>query len=306
MSETIKGVLAIVVACTTWGLVPLYYKEIAHIPPLEVLGHRTVWSFVTFGLVLAFQRRLGLLFAALLHPRTLVLVGISGLLISTNWFVFILSIQIGRAVEASLGYYLFPLVAVALGYFVFSERLKFWQWLSVALAATAVLVLTVGLGVVPFISLVLAATFGLYGLLKKSLPIGSVVSVTGEVLLLLPFALFWLFGVHFADWTGVSGRVGGFFGSNIHDTAMLVFSGFLTAGPLILFAYAARRLTLATVGLMQYINPTLQFLVAVLLFQEAFTPWHALAFGLIWAALAIFSSSMIIQEKSARKAATNS
>jgi len=306
MGETAKGVLAMVSACLIWGLSPIYYKELAHVPPLEVLSHRTLWSFVIFVSVLVFQGRITALFQSLTSPRSLALVALAGAMISLNWFVFILSIQIGEAIAASFGYYIFPLVSVAIGFLVFRERLVTAQIAAMFLAVIAVLVLGIGLGVTPWVSLVLAFSFGLYGLVKKSLTIGPVVSVTGEVALLLPLALIWIFGVHFVGWTGVTARAGGFFGQDIATTLLLILAGLITASPLILFSYATKRLSMASVGVIQYLNPTLQFTVAVLLFQEVFTLWHAIAFGLIWLAIALYSFSGLSLEKSARKARRNS
>jgi len=278
-----------IAASLIWGLSPIYYKALAHVPPLEVLSHRTLWSFLLFSLVLLVQGRLRDLLRAMAQPRTVLLIAVAGLMISINWFTFILSVQIDRSVEASLGYYIFPLVAVAIGFFVFNERLSKGQILAVALAVFGVLVLTIGLGAAPWIALILAFSFGTYGLIKKYLELGPVISVTGEVLLLLPLALIWLWGVNYAGWTGVSGRPGGYFGYEWRDSLLLAMSGLITAGPLILFSYATKRLALSTVGLIQYLNPTMQFLVAVLLFQEQLTIWHILSFSLIWIALAFYT-----------------
>ncbi len=289
MRDSTRGLMAMIGASSIWGLSPIYYKALAHVPPLEVLSHRTLWSFVIFAAVLAFQGRFGVLRRALSTRRGLAVIAFAGAMISLNWFVFILSVQIGRAVEASLGYYIFPLVAVALGALFFGERLGRAQWVAVSLALVAVAVLTWGLGAAPWISLILATSFGLYGLVKKALDVGPVVSVTGEVALLLPLALVWLVGVNMFGWQGVTGRAGGFFGHDLTNTVMLMFSGVITAGPLILFSYATKRLSYASVGLIQYLNPSLQFLVATLVFAEPFTRWHAIAFALIWSALAIYS-----------------
>ena len=293
MSETAKGIAAMLAACTIWGLSPLYYKMLDHVPPLEVLAHRTLWSCLFFAVVLLVQGRIGLLRLALSRRRDALIVGFAALMISTNWFFFITSIQIGKAVEASLGYYTFPLVSVVLGALVFGERLGRAQMLAVALAAVAVAVLTAGLGVAPWIALILATTFGLYGVVKKSLAVGPVVSVTAEVLLLSPVALAVLGRIH--------GAGGGHFAADTADSLLLMVSGPLTATPLILFSLAARRLRLATVGLLQYLNPTLQFLVATLVFQELFSPWHAIAFALIWTALAIYSTATWRQDRAARR-----
>ncbi|MCM2561235.1 EamA family transporter RarD [Lutimaribacter sp. EGI FJ00015] len=297
-SEAGRGILAMVVACTVWGVAPLYYKLLAHIPPIEVLAHRTIWSVLFFALVLLVQGRLGQLRAALGDWRKIAVVMAAALLISTNWFVFITSVQIGRVTEASLGYYLFPLVAVALGRLVFGERLTVAQQLPVALAIFAVALLTWGLGVTPWIALILSGTFGLYGVVKKRLDVGPVVSVTAEVALLAPIALAVLGWFH----TQAPDPA---FGGDMVDAALLMFSGVLTGAPLILFSYAARRVRLGTIGLVQYLNPTLQFLVAVLIFNEPFNRWHGIAFGLIWAALAIYTVATWRQDRAARRAAVN-
>jgi len=294
MTDSARGIWAMVWACLIWGLSPLYYKLLAHIAPIEVLAHRTLWSFGFFALVLLGQNRLGQLWAAMTSPRALVVLGVSALMISTNWFVFILSIQIGHATEASLGYYLFPLVAVALGRVVFKERLDMGQKTAVALAMLAVVVLSLGLGVAPWVALILSSSFGLYGLIKKRLNTGPVVSVTAEVLLLCPIAM----GVLY--WRHSSGA--GVFGAHLFDSALLAFSGILTATPLILFSYATKRVRLGTIGLVQYLNPSLQFFCAVVIFGEAFGPWHATAFALIWAALLIYTIAALRQERAARRA----
>lgn len=303
MTEAQKGVLAMVSACVIWGLSSMYYKLLAHVPPLEVLSHRTLWSLVFFGLVLAVQGRIGEIGTLLASGRALATVGLAALAISMNWFFFIYSIQIGKAVEASLGYYIFPLVAVALGFLVLGERHSAPKWVAVGLACLAVTGLTLGLGVAPWVSLVLAGTFGLYGLVKRAVPAGPVVSVTAEVLLLAPLALVWLWGVHGAGWGGVTGRTLATFGRDLSDSLLLIASGPLTATPLILFSFASKRVSYATVGLVQYINPTLQFLVATLVFREAFTLWHGLAFGLIWTALLLYSGESLRQDRALRRAA---
>jgi len=293
MTEAGKGVVALVATCTFWGLSGLYYKLLAHVPPIELLAHRTLWSLVFFTLILMLQGRLGQLRVALGSSRAIGIVIFAALMISTNWFVFILSIQIGKATEASLGYYLFPLVAVGIGRVVFGERLSRAQAIAVALAAVAVTVLTLGLGVAPWIALVLSVSFGLYGLVKKQLSSGPVVSVTAEVLVLSPIALVVL---------GLAHQDGGAFGANWTDSLLLMFSGILTAVPLMLFSYASKRVRMGTVGLVQYINPTLQFIVAIAIFAEPFSGWHMLAFALIWLALALYSAASVSIERAARRA----
>lgn len=295
MTEAGKGVAAMVTACTIWGLSALFYKLLDHIPPLEVLAHRTLWSLVFFAGVLLLQRRLRELPGVLAAPRQALLLAFGAMMITVNWFCFINSVQIGRAVEASLGYYIFPLASVLLGAIFFRERLGRAQLAAVALAALAVVLLTYGLGVAPWISLLIATTFGLYGVAKKTLTIGPVVSVTAEVAVLAPVAIGFLYYVH----SGGAGH----YGASAYDSALLMASGPLTATPLILFSYATRRLMLASIGLLQYINPTFQFLVAVLVLGEVFSLWHAIAFGLIWVALAIYSTAVWRQDRAARRAA---
>lgn len=296
MSEPFKGILAMLAACAIWGLSALFYKLIAHVPPLEVLSHRTVWGCVVVLGVLAVQGRLRDLAALLSDARARLLVFIAAVMISINWFTFILSVQIGHLVESSLGYYIFPLVAVLLGVLFLGERLRRLQMIAVALATIAVVQLTFGLGIAPWISLVLAFTFGFYGLIKKPLAAGPVLSVGGELVLLLPLALVWLCGVHFWDWQGIVGRDGGYFAADWNGV-LLVLAGPMTAVPLILMAYAMKRLTLSTVGLVQYLNPTLQFTLGVVIFAEAITQWHVIAFVLIWAGLALYSFDGMRRER---------
>lgn len=302
MGDAAKGVTAMVGACMIWGLSPLYYKLLAHVPPEEVLAHRTLWSLMFFAAVLAAQGRLAEV-ARLVSSRAALPVALAALAISSNWFLFIFSIQYGHAVEASLGYYIFPLVAVSLGVVAFGERLSRAAWAAVALAAVAVGVLTWGLGAAPWIALAIAGTFGIYGLVKKRVTAGPVVSVTTEVLILVPLALVWLAGVHLAGWGGITGRTLGVYGSDWGASLLLMLSGPLTATPLILFSYASRRVRLSTIGLVQYLNPTLQFLVATLIFLEPFTRWHAIAFPVIWVALILYSLDSLRQERASRRRA---
>lgn len=291
--EATKGVVAMTIACLIWGFSPLYYKVLSHIPPLEILAHRTIWSFVIFAVVLFVQNRLPALLKLFSSLKSVAVVAVAALMISGNWFAFIFSIQNGHAVEAALGYYIFPLVAVLLGKLLFGETLSKVQWSAVAMASVAVSLLTYGLGVAPWISLFVAASFGFYGVVKKRIDAGPVVSVTGEVALLVPIALGVLFMVH--------SRGDGHFGTAAWENSMLIFSGILTALPLMLFSYATQRNRLSTVGLLQYINPTAQFFCAVAIFGEPFGFWHALAFGLIWLGLALYSGSSLAQDRASRK-----
>jgi chloramphenicol-sensitive protein RarD len=278
-------------ACVIWGFSPLFFKALAHVPASEVLAHRTVWALVFFWLLLLAQGRPRAM--PQLLRRQPVVVGLAATLISVNWFVFIHSVQVGRAMEASLGYYIFPLVAVLIGAVVFGERLRVLQWAAVGLAVLAVTVLTVGLGVLPFVALLLATTFGTYGMLKKRLDADPLVSVTAETAVIAPIGLAWLWWLHGSD-------VG--FPYDAPTFVLLVLSGpVMTALPLMLFTYATRRVRMATVGLVQYLNPTLQFFCAAVILGEVFTPWHAAAFGLIWAALALYSGQAVVDDRAARR-----
>jgi len=294
MTDTTKGFAAMVAACCVWGLSPIFYKLLSHVPAAEVLAHRTLWSLAFFALVLTVQGRLRMILAAMAGPRAFGLVLFAALVIATNWYLFIWAVQTGQATEAALGYYIFPLVSVLLGRLVFGERLSRVQLLAVALVTVAVALLTYGLGTAPWLALALAASFGLYGLAKKRLAVGPVVSVTAEVLLLSPLALVVLWQ------TGNNGA--GAFGASFQDSALLILAGPITATPLILFSYAARRLSMATTGLLSYINPTLQFFCAVILFREPFTNWHVATFALIWSALALYSVTTFRQDKARRRA----
>ena len=288
MQDRTKGILSMIGVCTIWGTSAIFYRLLAHVPPPEVLAHRTIWSLALFAGVLAWQGQLGTLREAL-RPPHVGRVAVAALMISVNWGVFIWLVQNGHVVESSIGYYTYPLVAVACGVVLFRERLRPLQQAAVLLAAAAVVTLAVGLGAAPWISLALALSFGLYGVVKKALPLAPVQSVTAEVVLLAPFALGWLAVAHLHLLPGQDQPAA--FGSDLTTTILLILAGPITAIPLMLFARASRSVDMATVGLIGYLNPTLQFLCAVLLFGEAFTRWHAIAYAMIWSALALYTLS---------------
>ncbi len=306
MSDAAKGIGAVVAACMMWAGSMIFYKIIAHVPPLEVLAHRTLWTVVFFILVLAARRRLHEIADAFRAPRILLLVGFAAAMVGMNWFFFVFSIQTGRALQSSLGYYIFPLVAVGLAFWVLGERFTRGQSAALALAIVAVALLTFGLGHAPWIALILAVTFALYGLAKSRITTGALISVLVETLLLLPLALVWLASLHLGVTATLDGRPGGLFGADLFTSAMLAFSGPLTGVPLMLFSYAMRRVSFATVGFVMYLNPSFQFLIAVFLFGEAFTLWHGLAFPLIWAALGLYSWESWRRERARRAASPGS
>jgi len=278
--DGIKGGLALAAGFTIWGVSPILYKALDHVGSLEVLAHRVIWSMALFGLLLCAQGRLGAMVRIFATRGELVPVVASSLLVAVNWGLFILAVQSGNTMEASLGYFIFPLFSVLLGILVLGERIGLLQGIAVAIAGIGVGVLATGAGALPLFSLGLAVTFGLYSLLKKQARAGPILSVSAECLLILPFAVIWALSQL------VGGRAG--FGSDLSDSILLIASGPLTALPLVLFSYGARRVSMAISGLMSYINPSLQFLVAVFLFFEPFTPWHGVAFGCIWLAVLLY------------------
>ncbi len=294
MTASTKGILAMIGSCIIWGLSSLIYKQLSNVPAIEILAHRTLWSFVFFVILLGVQGRLYEVRGSFSDLRSTCLTVLAALMILANWFLFIWSIETERAIQASLGYYIYPLVSVVLGWLFFGERLGCLQWTAITLVAVAVSALTYGLGGAPWVSLTLAGTFAIYGLLKKQLSVGPVVSVTSEVTLVVPFAvIFLLLTWHNGEAT---------FGQDLVTTGLLIFAGPLTAVPLILFSLAARRVSMATIGLVGYLNPTLQFLCAVVVFAEPFTSWHVMAFAMIWSALSLYSIAVWSQEKASRKA----
>ena len=285
MTEHLKGAIAMITACTIWGLSAIYYKQLSETPPIEVLCHRTLWSVVAFTLFLRLQNRLEELKIIFRNRKLVQTLFWAAAMISMNWFFFIWSVHNDRATEASFGYYIFPLVAVVFGLFFFNERLSLMKWVSVVLATIAVLILAISQNILPFIALVLSISFGIYGMLKKQISLGPVLSVTSEVILLLPVALILLLYWHLDG--------SGSFGTNITTTSLLIFSGPMTAVPLMLFSYAARRVQMTSLGIIQYLNPSLQFFVAIFIFLEPFGLWQSVAFGLIWLALFIYSFASI-------------
>jgi chloramphenicol-sensitive protein RarD len=268
-----------------WGFLPLYMRALAHVPPVEIIAHRAIWSLPVAALVLIVSRRTAELKRALRTPRMEAMAALTAALISVNWGIYIWAIVSGHALDAALGYYMNPLFSVFLGALVLRERTSGAQKAAIALAALAVVVLTVQLGRLPVVAFSLTLTWGAYAFLKKQLPIGPNQGFFLEVLILTPPALVWL------AWLGWSGQ-GHFATGNLRDTALLLGAGPVTAVPLILYANGAKRLRLSTIGIMQYLTPTMIFLTAVFLFGEPFGLVQAIGFAMIWAALALYSVSM--------------
>lgn len=280
------GMAAALAAYTMWGFLPHYWKLIQVVPAFEILAHRFVWSFVFLvGLMLASRKIPAFLEEVrglLRQPARAAGVVVTAMLITVNWGTYIWAVNAAHVVECSLGYYINPLVCVLLGILVLKEKLSFWQTLSLVLAAAGVLVLTVNFGAFPWIALTLAFSFGLYGLIKKMVRLGSVTGITLETLLISPLMLVYLGSAH-------GSGVGAFGNVAPAVTGMLLGAGVVTATPLVLFARAANRLPLSAVGFLQYISPTLMLILGVFLYHEPFTRTHWLAFILIWIALTVYS-----------------
>lgn len=283
-----KGALYAAGAYIVWGLLPIFWKALHGVPALEILSHRVVWAcLLTLGLVagLGLWRQLG---AALRSPRTLLVYATSALLLSANWFIYIWAVNAGHIVESSLGYFINPLVNVLLGVIFLKERLRPAQMAAITVALAGVLFLTLLYGAPPWIALLLAVSFGLYGLIRKTASLDSLVGLTLETLLILPLALSFLV---YQELAGVAA----FPHAGLSTTLLLVGCGLVTAVPLLLFASGARQLTLTTLGLLQYIAPTIQLLLGVTLYGETLSPQRLVGFGLIWLALAIYSLEGVVR-----------
>jgi chloramphenicol-sensitive protein RarD len=276
-----RGFAAALAAYVAWGLFPLYFKAIKRVPPLEILAHRVVWSMALLAVLVTWQRRWRELAATFAGGRLRVYLA-STALISANWLIYIWAVNTNHVLEASVGYFVNPLVNVLLGMVFLRERLSRAQGVAVALAAAGVLVLAVRLGAFPWVSLALAATFGFYGLVRKKARIDAIVGLLVETSLLAPLALRYLVAL-------AARAQGAFVAAGASTTALLAAAGVVTAVPLIWFAVGMRALRLSTMGLIQYITPTGQFLLAVALYREPFTPAHAIAFACIWSSLALYT-----------------
>jgi len=284
-AEPLAGFAFALGAFFFWGVLPFYMKAVSHIPPFEVVAHRVLWSVPVAGVLLIALRRTADLRNALRSPKTLALAALTAGLISINWGIYVWAIAADRALETALGYYINPLANVVLGAIFLGERFTRLQAIAIACAVIAVTILTFKAGGLPWVSLALASTFGLYGFLRKTLPIGPTQGFMLEVMLLSVPALAivaWLT----ATGTGHFGQTGA------ADMGLLMLAGPVTAVPLILYAFGAKELRYATMGILQYITPTLIFLTAVFIFGEPFSHWQLIAFLFIWAAVAIYTISL--------------
>jgi chloramphenicol-sensitive protein RarD len=280
--ETRLGLVYGALAFVIWGLTPMYWKLLVHVPAAEILAHRVVWGLFVVAGWMSLRGRWSELLSAIKQPRTVAALVLSTVLIGINWGLFVWAVNTGRVLSTSLGYFINPLVSVVLGLAVLGERLNRRQWIAVALAATAVTILTIRQGRLPWISLTLAVSFALYGLLRKTVRADAVVGLTFETMTLAPFAAAFLL---LQKYRGVAAF--GFQGTEIN--VLLVTAGVVTVVPLILFTLGVRRLPLSTAGLLQYIAPTCTFVLAVFLYREPFSAAHAVSFALIWIALGIYT-----------------
>lgn len=283
-----RGIWYGVSAYLIWGTFPLYWRLLRHVAPLHVLGQRIIWSFVLLAAVLVLVRRQRAELPAV-SPRVIGLYAAAALLIALNWYLFIYAVGVNRVVETSLGYFITPLVNVVLGVAVFRERLRRLQWIAVAIAAAGVLYLTGAYGAVPWIALGLASSFGGYGLIKKQAPLGPMHGLTLETAVLFLPAL--------ACVIATRPDAGPVLGSDALTFLLMVGGGFITTLPLLLFAASVRRVPLSVVGLLQYISPSMQFLLGVFVLGEPFSSAQLIGFGLVWTALVAFTMDGVISRR---------
>jgi chloramphenicol-sensitive protein RarD len=280
------GLVYAALAYVLWGLFPIYFHALARVDAFQIVLHRSLWSFIFVWAVLVAMRRLQWVPAVVRQPRLVAQFVLSALLLSTNWLLYVWAVNHGHVVEASLGYFVTPLVNVLLGTWVLKERPRRLQWIALAVAACGVLWLTLTLGRPPWIALGLAGSFGSYGLLRKTAPLGALEGLAVETAVLAPVALValaWMSAPH----GGLSGLFAGMDGATV---GWLLFAGPLTAIPLLLFAAGARRITMATLGTLQYLSPTIQFLLGVAWFGEPLQATRLVGFVLIWLALGVYSA----------------
>ena len=276
-----SGVVYALAAYVMWGLFPLYFKALEHVPSLQILAHRMVWSLVVVALLLAVLKRWSWLRILRKQPAVLARFALSALLLSSNWGIYIWAVNSNHVVDASLGYYINPLVNVALGSVLLHERLRGMQWVALAIAAIGVTVMALEVGHVPWISLSLALSFGGYALLRKTAPLGALEGLAVETAVLFPLAVLYLF------WLSAHGH-NAFATADASTRWLLVAAGPVTTLPLLLFAAGARRMSMTLLGVLQYITPTLQLGLGVWLYHEPFATAKVIGFGLVWAGLAVF------------------
>jgi chloramphenicol-sensitive protein RarD len=285
-----KGILNGIVAYALWGFFPIYWKLLQKVPALQVIGHRIGWSFILLIAFIWLTKQWKDFRSAALTSKNIGIYSIAAVLLTINWLVYVWGVNAGFILETSLGYFINPLLSVLLGVIFLRERLRLVQWIPVALAAAGVLYLTIAYGRLPWIALTLAFTFGFYGFVKKLAPLGSLYGLTLETGIVFPIALIYLAVVEFTN-----------SGAFLHDSALidilLIGAGLVTTIPLLMFASAAKQIPLTVVGILQYIAPTLQFLIGVLIYHEPFDQSRLVGFGLVWLALILFSAESYLANR---------
>jgi chloramphenicol-sensitive protein RarD len=290
MNESTKGTICTITAFFLWGIFPTYWKALQHVSSTQILAHRVVWSLVFVLVLLSIQRRWNEAKSVISFYPNVSIFLVTSFLLGGNWLIYIWAVNSNQIVEASLGYFINPLVNVCLGMVFLRERLYRSQFISVAIAFVGVLFLTLQYGRLPWIAFTLALTFGTYGLLRKTAKAESMVGLLFDTGFLAPIALLYLLFL-------AAHGSGALFSINLGTDVLLIEAGVVTAVPLLLFAYGARRIQYSTVGFLQYIAPTGQLLVGVLLYKEQFTRTHAISFGLVWVALLLYSTSTFMTHK---------
>lgn len=287
-NSTLVGFIYGAAAYMLWGFLPLYWKLLDQMPATEILAHRILWSFVFMCTILYFNRQLQSCKEVLKSKSNIVRILCATILITINWGLYIWAVTSGRVLESSMGYYMNPLIVVVLGVVILKERLNTWQIVSLIMAAIGVCIITISYGRIPWVSLILALSFALYGLMKKTIPVGSTVGLALETAMLTPFVLTYI-TIRQVNGIGALGNV------SAMTTLILMGSGVATALPLLWFSKGAKRIPLSSMGFLQYISPTISLLLGVFVFKEQFTQTHMLSFGFIWGGLIIYSISQVNQ-----------
>ncbi|HEY7005307.1 MAG TPA: EamA family transporter RarD [Sphingomicrobium sp.] len=283
------GFLLGLLAYALWGVLPIYFKALSSVAAIDIVAHRVLWSLPFLAILIAITRGWPKVRAAVTYPRTLGILLVTALLIGGNWLLYVYAVTSGHILAASFGYYLNPLANVLLGRFVLREKLSRMQWTAVAIAAAGISVLAAGALGQLWISLTLCVSFALYGLLRKIVPAEALTGLAIETGFLFPLAIAWL------GWGALASQP--VFGTTNLETGLLVLAGIVSTTPLLLFTAAAKRLPYSTLGMLQFVAPTLQFLIAVLLYGEPFTTAHAIAFPAIWAAMVLYVIALLHQSK---------
>jgi chloramphenicol-sensitive protein RarD len=290
-----RGILYGIGAYVLWGVLPIYWKQLQHVPALEILGNRMVWSLALCVLLLTLRQKWAWLPRALQSRQTMLILLGAAALLTVNWGTYIWAVNAGFIIETSLGYFINPLMSVLIGVLILREELRPWQWVAVGVAAIGVLYLTIIYGRPPWIALTLAVTFAIYGLLKKKVRLPSLEGLTLETALMTPLALLYL------GWLQMQGTAA--FGHVDWATNLwLIGAGVVTAVPLLFFAAAAQRIPLSTIGILQYIAPTIQFLIGIFVYHEAFDRTRLIGFSLIWLALGIYTVDGVHRQRARARA----